>query len=95
MTTHPIKIGIPGAGGRMGGMIIREMALRDDMVLVAATDRPDSDFIGQDSGVLAGIGSNGVTTGLDKSVHRVQDNCSKTAHQGNMSTYAAAHFLFQ
>ncbi len=65
MTTHPIKIGIPGAGGRMGGMIIREMALRDDMVLVAATDRPDSDFIGQDSGVLAGIGSNGVTITSD------------------------------
>ena len=65
MTTHPIKIGIPGAGGRMGGMIIREMALRDDMALVAATDRPDSDFIGQDSGVLAGIGSNGVTITSD------------------------------
>jgi predicted homoserine dehydrogenase-like protein len=43
MTADMIKIGIPGAAGRMGGMIIREIARHDDMVLVAATDRPGSD----------------------------------------------------
>ena len=57
MTADMIKIGIPGAAGRMGGMIIREIARHDDMVLVAATDRPGSDAIGQDSGLISGVGA--------------------------------------
>ena len=65
MTEQPIRIGIPGAGGRMGGLSMSEMALRDDCVLVAATDRLDSAYIGQDSGVAAGIGANGVLISAD------------------------------
>ena len=60
MTSETIKIGIPGAAGRMGRMLIREIAAAPDLELVAATDRPDSDAIGQDSGLLAGTGNNGV-----------------------------------
>ena len=60
MTSETIKIGIPGAAGRMGRMLIREIATAPDLELVAATDRPDSDAIGQDSGLLAGTGNNGV-----------------------------------
>ena len=60
MTSPMIKIGIPGAAGRMGRMLIREIADAPDLELVAATDRSDSGVIGQDSGLLAGTGANGV-----------------------------------
>ena len=65
MTADMIKIGIPGAAGRMGGMIIREIARHDDMVLVAATDRPGSDAIGQDSGLISGVGATDVPVSDD------------------------------
>jgi len=55
-----IRIAIPGSAGRMGGMLIREVALAPDLELVAATDRPDSPFIGHDAGELAQAGANGV-----------------------------------
>ena len=60
MTAEQIKIAIPGAAGRMGQMIIREIAASNDLVLVGATDRPGSEAIGADSGMLAGTGANGV-----------------------------------
>ena len=60
MTSPMIKIGIPGAAGRMGRMLVREIAAAPDLELVAATDRADSEALGQDSGLLAGTGLNGV-----------------------------------
>ena len=60
MTSQTITIGIPGAAGRMGRMLIREIAAVPGLELAAATDLPDSDAIGQDSGLLAGTGANGV-----------------------------------
>ena len=65
MTFHKINIGLPGGGGRMGGMLIREIARADDLILVAATDRPSSPYIGQDCGDVAGLESNGVLLGVD------------------------------
>ena len=44
----------------MGSMLIRELTQADDLQLVAATDRADCPQIGQDSGDLAGLASNGV-----------------------------------
>jgi len=61
--TSMIKIAIPGSAGRMGGMLIREIAAAPDLELVTATDRPDSAFIGHDSGEVAKIGANGVIIG--------------------------------
>ena len=60
MTSPMIKIGIPGAAGRMGRMLIREIAAAPDLELVAATDHSESEALGQDSGLLAGTGTNGV-----------------------------------
>ena len=65
MTASQIKIALPGAGGRMGGMLLKEIAKSDDLVLVAATDRPGSDVIGMDAGQCAGTGPNGVIIGDD------------------------------
>lgn len=55
-----IRIAIPGATGRMGRTLIQALAAAEDMQLVAATVRPDSEDLGQDAGVLAGIGELGV-----------------------------------
>ena len=60
-----IKIAIPGSAGRMGGMLIREIAAAPDLELVAATDRPDSLFIGHDAGEVAKTGANGVIIGSE------------------------------
>ncbi len=65
MTSHRINIGLPGGGGRMGGMLIREIAQADDLHLVATTDRADSPYIGKDSGDVAGFAPNGVLLGVD------------------------------
>ena len=47
-----IKIALPGAAGRMGGMLIKTIAAASDLALVAATDRPDSPHIGETSVLL-------------------------------------------
>ena len=38
MTSQIIRIGIPGAAGRMGRMLIREIAAAPGLELAAATD---------------------------------------------------------
>ena len=65
MTDATIKIALPGAGGRMGGMLVKEIMASADLELVAATDRPGSDVIGKDAGICAGIGAIGVVIGDD------------------------------
>ena len=58
-----IKIALPGAAGRMGGMLIKTIAAASDLALVAATDRPDSPYVGQDAGTIAAREPNGVLIG--------------------------------
>lgn len=93
MTSHIIKIGIPGAAGRMGRMLIREINAAPDLQLVAATDRAGSEGIGQDSGLLAGTGSNGVIIGEDAAGLAAADviidftsPAASVAHAGMAST---------
>ena len=50
-----MKIGIVGAGGVMGRMLIQAVARSDKTVLVGATDRPGTPHIGKDAGLVAGI----------------------------------------
>ena len=65
MTSQTIRISLPGAGGRMGGMLVSEIAKADDLRLVVATDRAGSPHIGLDAGVLAGVGPTDVVLGID------------------------------
>ena len=65
MVKQTIKIALPGASGRMGGMLIREINAADDLLLVAATDHPDSPHIGQDAGLVAGLAETGISIGSD------------------------------
>lgn len=58
MTTSP-RIGILGAGGRMGRTLIQAVH-QAGYTLAAAVERPDSSLLGADAGELAGIGKLGV-----------------------------------
>ncbi|BFM08658.1 4-hydroxy-tetrahydrodipicolinate reductase [Halioxenophilus aromaticivorans] len=57
MTT---RIGITGAAGRMGKILIEAVSLNETTTLTAAIERPVSSLLGADAGELAGIGKNGV-----------------------------------
>ncbi len=51
---------VMGASGRMGRMLIREVAENPAVRLVAALERPGHDWLGRDAGELAGLGALGV-----------------------------------
>ena len=52
----PIGVAVNGAGGRMGRMLVQAIAAESDLMLELALERSDSEFLGQDAGLLAGIG---------------------------------------
>ena len=58
-----IKIGIVGAAGRMGKMLIEEVSATPGAVLAAAAERPGHDAVGQDAGAFAGLKASGVKIG--------------------------------
>ena len=60
-----MKIGIPGAAGRMGQALIRQVTATDGCAVVAATETPDHPALGRDCGALAGIEPLGVAVGDD------------------------------
>jgi hypothetical protein len=58
-----LGIGVVGASGRMGQMLIRTVTETVGVRLVAATERPGSAALGRDAGEVAGLGSLGVSIG--------------------------------
>lgn len=60
MATSTIRIGIHGATGRMGTRLIQLIAEDPGLALAAAVDRPDHPRIGEDVGVVLGLGPLGV-----------------------------------
>jgi 4-hydroxy-tetrahydrodipicolinate reductase len=59
--TEPMRLVVVGAGGRMGKSLIKAVSEMPGVVLHAAIERAGSPFIGQDSGVVAGLMPNGVS----------------------------------
>ena len=55
-----LRVVVAGAGGRMGQALIRAVAGDPDTRLVGACDRDGVEVIGQDSGVVSGLGENGI-----------------------------------
>lgn len=55
-----IELGILGADGRMGAAVIRAIADRADVHLGAALTAPGTSELGQDAGILAGVGPLGI-----------------------------------
>ena len=60
-----MKIGIPGAAGRMGQALTRQVTATDGCSVAAATEVPDHPALGRDCGALAGIEPLGVAVGDD------------------------------
>ncbi len=60
-----MKIGIPGAAGRMGQALARQVEATEGCILVAATEVPDHPALGRDCGSLAGIEPLGVAVSDD------------------------------
>ena len=60
-----MKVGIPGAAGRMGQALMRQVAASDDGAVVAATEVPGHAALGRDCGALAGIEPLGVAVSDD------------------------------
>jgi 4-hydroxy-tetrahydrodipicolinate reductase len=58
--TEPMRLVVVGAAGRMGKSLIRAVSETPGVVLHAAIERAGSPFLGQDSGVVAGLMPNGV-----------------------------------
>jgi 4-hydroxy-tetrahydrodipicolinate reductase len=56
---------VGGAAGRMGRMLVRAIAEHKDLKLVAAIEQKHSAELGQDAGMLAGIGEIGIKISAD------------------------------
>ncbi len=55
-----LRLGVNGAGGRMGQRIVALASKDPDLIVTAALDSPSSPALGKDAGELAGIGKIGV-----------------------------------
>lgn len=62
---NDIKIGILGGAGRMGQMIIRQVASTKGCVVAGVTARSGSEAVGRDAGELTGISALGVCVSDD------------------------------
>ncbi len=62
---NPVRIAIHGAGGRMGQRLVALAKADPGLALVAAVDAPDHPRLGEDAGLVAGIGAIGVGLGAD------------------------------
>ena len=54
------RIAILGAAGRMGGALIRCAQRFEQLKIVAAIEQPGAAAMGEDAGLLAGIGKAGL-----------------------------------
>jgi len=55
-----MRLIVAGAGGRMGRTLVRAIAETPGLALVGATEATGSPLLGEDAGVLAGLGANRV-----------------------------------
>jgi len=60
-----MRLIVMGAGGRMGRTLVRTIAETAGVVVAGAVEQAGSPVLGQDCGVLAGVGANGVAVGAD------------------------------
>ena len=54
------RVGVVGAAGKMGKTLVKMIHESPDLELAAAVDQPGLSVIGQDAGVVAGIGETGI-----------------------------------
>jgi 4-hydroxy-tetrahydrodipicolinate reductase len=57
------KIGVVGCGGRMGRMLVGEIAATEGCAIAGGSEAPGSGYVNQDIGELAGLGRIGIPVG--------------------------------
>lgn len=60
-----LRVGISGCGGRMGRLLVAEVASTATCQLAGGVDAAGSDVLGKDIGELAGIGATGLAASSD------------------------------
>lgn len=60
-----MRLIVAGAGGRMGRALVRAITETDGAVLAGALEAPESELIGKDAGVLAGLPGSGIKVSAD------------------------------
>ncbi len=60
-----MRLVVTGAAGRMGRMLVAGVHATEGAVVAAALERPGSPHLGEDAGVLAGVGTLGVPVTAD------------------------------
>jgi 4-hydroxy-tetrahydrodipicolinate reductase len=55
-----MRLVVTGAAGRMGRMLIKTIAETPGATLAAAIERSDSSSLGEDAGLIAGVGANAI-----------------------------------
>lgn len=60
-----MRVGVIGCGGRMGRAVLREVLAAPDLELVGGIERTGHPDLGQDLGLLAGVGATGLVAGAD------------------------------
>ncbi len=58
-----LRLGIAGAAGRMGQMLVREAGATEGVIVTSASEAPGSPALGLDAGEVAGLKSLGVVIG--------------------------------
>lgn len=90
-----LKIGIVGAGGRMGRQLIQAVNHAEGVMLGAAFERKGSSLVGADAGELAGVGALGVvvTDDLASQVNQFDLLIDFTRPEGTLEhiTFCVAH----
>jgi 4-hydroxy-tetrahydrodipicolinate reductase len=61
-----LAIGVMGVGGRMGGMVVRQVGATEGCAIVAGGEHPDSSALETDIGTLAGLPPLGVVATADR-----------------------------
>jgi 4-hydroxy-tetrahydrodipicolinate reductase len=56
-----MRIGVVGCAGRMGQMLIRQIAATEGCTVAGGTDRPGAPAVGRDIGAVAGLDPIGIT----------------------------------
>ena len=60
-----MRLIVAGAAGRMGRSLVRAISETSGVVVSGALEAPGSEWLGQDSGTLAGLPANGVLLSAD------------------------------
>jgi 4-hydroxy-tetrahydrodipicolinate reductase len=84
-----IRIGVVGAAGRMGKALVREVHKSDGVRLIAASEHSSHSDVGEDAGLVAGIGRIGAQIGDNaKDLFSVVDCAIEFSGPGPTVTHA-------